>query len=204
MTSLTPDKDPWKPVFMTFFSVFVLPLTAAIWHARQNIWHEVSYFGLVQGMKMPWSQMADREKGWITITFDQIKHIVPSHLPAFVRRMVKGVIRVPRHTLLSSSSSSFYHPPPPSLPHHHRPHPPHHHGDNGKRVPTASGRYVQTMIWLNLTGAVLNTNLAVLTELCFDNNTPSVLYNIHCSDSVHLCTAQNWNRLQPNFTLLAC
>ena len=44
--------------------------------------------------------MADRDKGWITITFDQIKHIVPSHLPAFVRRMVKGVIRVPRHTLL--------------------------------------------------------------------------------------------------------
>ena len=113
--------------------------------------------------------------------------------------------RATPYSASSSSSLSFYHPTTPPLPHHHhRPHPPHHHGDNGKRVPTASGRYVQTMIWLNLTGAVLNTNLAVLTELCFDNNTPSVLYNIHCSDSVHLCTAQNWNRLQPNFTLLAC
>ena len=150
MTSLTPDKDPWKPVFMTFFSVFVLPLTAAIWHARQNIWQQTSYFGtacsatarngnaLIPGASLPDREKVDNNHLWPDQTY--------CALPVFVRRMVKGVIRVPRHILLSSSSSSssfcpsFYHrhPPFPPPPHHHLPphHPHQHHRDNGKRVPT--------------------------------------------------------------------
>ena len=148
----SPDKEPWKPVFMTFFSVFVLPLTAAIWHARHNIWQVLIFWAGDGGRRK-----VDNNHLWPDQTY------WAASPPPLYQLLCEGWSRAlcacqailcfqlllliillllllfPLLLLLLLFLLLWLNP---------------HQDDNGKRVPP-SARYLQTMIWLNFTALLL-------------------------------------------------